>query len=163
MAPSEDGSGLSPVEKRLIHELGGDIGSGLRPFADLGRRVGLSEEEVIEAVRRLRDKGFLRRFGATLRHQRSGFTSNAMVAWRVEEERIEEAGMVLASFDQVTHCYQRRTAPGWSKNLYTMIHASSEAECLALAGRMAEAARIDDYELLFSHEELKKTSMRYFG
>lgn len=158
----EDDSGLSPVEKRLIHELGGDIDPGPRPFADLGRRVGLSEDEVVAVLRDLRRKGYLRRFGATLRHQRSGFTSNAMVAWRVEPDRIEAVGRILASFDEVTHCYQRRTAPGWPKNMYAMIHASSEEECRALAQRMAEAAGISDYELLFSHEELKKTSMRYF-
>ena len=157
-----DGLGLSPVEKRLIYELGGDIGQGARPFADLGRRVGLSEDEVISALLGLRERGYLRRFGATLGHQRSGFKANAMAAWLVEPGRIEEVGLILAAFPEVTHCYQRRTVPGWSKNLYTMIHASSEEECRALAERMAEAAGIMDYELLFSREELKKTSMRYF-
>lgn len=160
--PGPDELGLSPVEKSLIHELGGDIGPGVRPFADLGRRVGLSEDEVISALRSLRERGYLRRFGATLGHQRSGFTANAMVAWLVEPGRIEEVGLILAAFPEVTHCYQRRTVPGWSKNLYTMIHSSSEEECRALAERMAEAAGVTDYELLFSHEELKKTSMRYF-
>ena len=153
---------LSPMEKKIIHELGGDIGDGPRPFADLGDRVGATEDEVIAIIGRLRERGMLRRFGATLRHQLSGFTANAMVAWSVEADRIEEVGHLLASFTEVTHCYQRRTAPGWSKNLYTMIHASSEEEIHGLAERMAEAAGVSEYEVLFSHEELKKTSMRYF-
>jgi len=154
---------LSGVEKRLIYQLGGDIGLSPRPFAELGRRVGLSEEQVIEILQSLRERGILRRFGATLRHQLSGFTANAMASWRVEPERIEEVGAVMAAFPEVTHCYQRRTVPGWTKNLYTMIHASSEAECHRLAERMAQAAGVFDYELLFSEEELKKTSMRYFN
>ncbi|MEW6266448.1 MAG: Lrp/AsnC family transcriptional regulator [Thermodesulfobacteriota bacterium] len=153
---------LSSVEKRIIFELGGDIGAGPRPFAELGRKVGLTEAEVLTLVQRLMDKGVLRRFGATLRHQRTGFIANAMVAWRSPEERLEEAGRLLGSFPEVTHCYQRRTMPEWSKNLYTMIHASSEEECLVLIKKMAAAAGLDDYELLFSREELKKTSMRYF-
>ncbi|MDY6852612.1 MAG: Lrp/AsnC family transcriptional regulator [Thermodesulfobacteriota bacterium] len=160
--PRPDEPGLSPVEKRLIHELGGDLDSGARPFAGLGRRVGLSEDEVIRALRGLKERGYLRRFGATLGHQRSGFKANAMVAWLVEPGRIGEVGLILAAFPEVTHCYQRRTVPGWSRNLYTMIHASSEEECRALAKRMSEAAGVGDYELLFSREELKKTSMRYF-
>ncbi|MEW5724681.1 MAG: Lrp/AsnC family transcriptional regulator [Thermodesulfobacteriota bacterium] len=161
MSGPED-PGLSPVEKKIIYELGGDIGPGQRPFADLGLKLGLSEDEVLRLIRGLAERGYLRRFGATLRHQRSGFTANAMVAWRAEEDRLEAVGELLASFPEVTHCYQRRTVPGWDKNLYTMIHAGSEGECLALARRMAEAAGLAEYELLFSHEELKKTSMRYF-
>ena len=102
------GDGLSPIEKRIIYELGGDIGAGRRPFAELGEKVGLSEDEVIAAVRSLRDRGYLRRFGATLRHQKSGFTANAMVAWRVADGRIDEVGRIMSAFPEVTHCYQRR-------------------------------------------------------
>lgn len=156
------GDELTPLEKKLIHELGGDMGDGPRPFADLGRRVGLDEDRVVAMIRGLRERGFLRRFGATLRHQRSGFTANAMVAWQVEPARIEEVGRIMAAFDEVTHCYQRRTTPGWSRNLYTMIHAATPEECRILAEKMARTAGVADYELLFSNEELKKTSMRYF-
>lgn len=158
-----DTSTLSTMEKRVIHALGGDLGGGARPFADLGRKLGLSEEEVVNMVRNLRERGLMRRFGATLRHQRSGFTANAMVAWQVPEDLVEEVGCRLAAYPEVTHCYQRRAVPGWSRNLYTMIHASSEEACLAMARSMAEQVGLTDYELLFSHEELKKTSMRYFA
>ena len=154
---------FTPIEKKLIYALGGDLDHGRRPFAELGRRLGLSEIEVMDTIGRLRDRGCLRRFGATLRHQRSGFTANAMVAWRVNRGDIEAVGRKLAAFPEVTHCYQRRTVPGWDRNLYTMIHAASEEDCHELARRMAESVGVTDYELLFSHEELKKTSMRYFG
>ena len=153
---------LTPLEKRLIHELSGDIGLSPTPFEELGRRLGLSEEAVVEAVRRLKSQGILRRFGATLRHQLSGFTANAMVVWQVAEAEVEEKGRILAAFDEVTHCYHRPTVAGWPYNLYTMIHAGSEEDCRVLARRMSVAAGVPEYELLFSDEELKKTSMRYF-
>ena len=153
---------FSEKEKRLIYELGGDLGDDARPFRKLGEKIGLSEEEVIEIVSSLAERGLMRRFGATLRHQRSGFSANAMVAWRIEDGRIEEVGRILAEFPQVSHCYERRTAPGWSQNLYTMVHASSNEECQELVDRLAEAAGVHDYKVLFSDQELKKTSMRYF-
>ena len=153
---------FTEIEKRLIFELGGDLTRGLRPFADLGEKVGLSEEKVVEILRGFRSSGVLRRFGATLRHQRSGFKANAMAAWRVDPDRVDEVGRILAAFPEVTHCYRRRTAPGWNRNLYTMLHAQSEEELTALARNMSQKAGVEDYELLFSHEELKKTSMRYF-
>ena len=153
---------LTPGEKKVIYELGGDLEAVARPYAAIGQKVGLSEEEVIGIIGRLKDRGILRRLGATLRHQLSGFTANAIAAWRVDPERIQEVGDKLARFQEVTHCYQRPEAPGWSKNLYTMIHAQSEEECRQLARRMSLAVEVTDYELLFSQEELKKTSMRYF-
>ena len=107
-------------------------------------------------------RGVIRRFGATLRHQKTGFTANAMVAWQVKEDRIEEVGEKMASFHQVSHCYRRDPTDTWPYNLYTMIHANDEQSCRQTARKLAETASIDDYTLLFSQEELKKTSMVYF-
>jgi hypothetical protein len=43
-----------------------------------------------------------------------------------------------------------------------MVHGRSEHECRELVAHMAEEAGVHDYEMLFSLEELKKTSMRYY-
>jgi len=86
-----------------------------------------------------------------------------MGAWKVDERRIDEIGRIMTSFRQVSHCYRRDPAPQWPYNLYTMIHADDEAACRETALRMAKAAGVDDCALLFSREELKKTSMVYFA
>jgi len=156
-------SRLTPLEKRIIHELTGDMGLGARPFKDIAERVGTSEEQVLAVIRDLKERRLMRRFGATLRHQLSGFTANAMVVWRVDPERVEEIGQLLASFREVSHCYHRPPPPGWPYNLYTMIHGSSKEDCEDQAGRMSARVGIVEYELLFSYKEMKKTSMRYFG
>ncbi len=103
------------------------------------------------------------RFGATLRHQRTGYRANAMAAWQVEEERIDAVGRIMAEFRQVSHCYRRNPTPAWPYNLYTMIHAEDEPACRETARQMAAAAGVAVYSLLFSREELKKTSMVYFA
>jgi hypothetical protein len=43
-----------------------------------------------------------------------------------------------------------------------MIHAKDEASCLELARNISTETSIDKYTVLFSREELKKTSMEYF-
>jgi hypothetical protein len=85
-----------------------------------------------------------------------------MVAWIVPENRIKEVGEMLAEFREVTHCYHRRPQKDWRYNLYTMIHGSSRDECRKTAQRMSQASGTDDYVLLFSEKEFKKTSMQYF-
>ena len=110
----------------------------------------------------LKKQGIIRRFGATLRHQEAGFSSNAMIAWLVPDDRVEEAGNILAKFREVTHCYQRKPQADWRYNLYTMVHGSNRDQCYQIAERMSHSVGIDEYVLLFSEKEFKKTSMEYF-
>lgn len=154
---------LSEIEKKVIAAVGGDIPVTPQPFLELAREAGVTEEAFLETLRGLIARGVIRRFGATLRHQQSGYRANAMGAWRVPEERVEEVGRAFASFREVSHCYRRTPLPEWPYNLYTMIHADDEEACRAIARRMAGSSGVSDYLLLFSREELKKTSMAYFA
>lgn len=150
------------LEKKVIAALQGDIPVSPQPYRQIADAIGVDEETVIDVIRDLRDRGVIRRFGATLRHQKSGFNANAMVAWQVDEARIEKAGEQIAGYGEVTHCYRRDPAPGWPYNLYTMVHAADEAGCREIARRIARETGITEYTLLFSRRELKKTSMQYF-
>jgi DNA-binding Lrp family transcriptional regulator len=153
---------LSETEKKVISALQGNIPVCERPYLALGQTLGMSEDEVIATAQALHDRGVIRRFGATLKHQKSGYKANAMVAWKVEEDRVEAVGPAMAAFDEVTHCYRRDPSGTWPYNLYTMVHASNEAACHAIAKKISAAIGVTEYTLLFSKQELKKTSMRYF-
>jgi DNA-binding Lrp family transcriptional regulator len=153
---------LTDTEKNVIASIQQDMPVVERPYLHLAQRMGLSEDTFLETLQRLCDRGIIRRFGATLRHQRTGYVANAMAAWRVAEDRIEEVGARMAAFRQVSHCYRRNPTPKWPYNLYTMIHADDEAACRETALEMSRTAGVNDYALLFSREELKKTSMVYF-
>ena len=154
---------LSHIEKRVIASIQGDIDISARPYLKIAEDLDISEEKLLEILQGLCDRGVIRRFGATLRHQKSGFSANAMVAWQVPEDRIEAVGTTMAGFAQVSHCYRRSPSGPWPFNLYTMVHATSEEECHAIAADMAAKAGVDNYSLLFSRRELKKTSMAYFA
>jgi DNA-binding Lrp family transcriptional regulator len=153
---------LTDREKEVIASIQGDIPIVSRPYAALAKAIGISEDDFIQTLQDLTDRGVIRRFGATLRHQKSGFQANAMTAWQVEEDRIETVGKIMASFRAVSHCYRRDPADGWPYNLYTMIHGKSEDDCRNTARKMAEKSGVHSYLLLFSSRELKKISMTYF-
>ncbi len=153
---------LNDLEKKVVAAIQGDIPISQRPYEELANEIGVTEDDFIEALNSLHDRGLIRRFGATLRHQMSGYKANAMVAWNVNEARVHSIGEIFASFSCVSHCYRRNPVKTWPYNLYTMIHAQKKDECIRLAGEMAEKAGVDDYSLLFSKKELKKTSMEYF-
>ena len=153
---------LTDLEKKVIAAIQGDIPIVPRPYRVLAEAIGIPENTLLETLQNLTDRGVIRRFGATLRHQKSGFQANAMTAWQVEEARIEEVGRIMASFRAVSHCYRRDPAEDWPYNLYTMIHGKNEEECRRTARKMAEKSGVDTYQMLFSRRELKKISMTYF-
>jgi len=153
---------IDELDKKVIGHIQGDLSLDQRPFAAIALRIGIIEAELVERIRNLKNRGIIRRFGATLRHQEAGFSSNAMVAWLVPDDRVEQAGKLLAQFREVTHCYQRKPQGEWRYNLYTMVHGSDRDQCYRIADRMSRSAGIDDYVLLFSEKEFKKTSMKYF-
>jgi len=150
------------LEKKIIAAIQEDMAITERPYLEISEKLGISEDTLLETLQSLCERGIIRRYGATLRHQKTGFTANAMAAWQVAENRVEEVGNRLASFKQVSHCYRRNPTEGWPFNLYTMIHANDEESCRQTARNMSQEAGVENYSLLFSRKELKKTSMVYF-
>lgn len=153
---------LNELEKKVIAAIQGDIPICDHPYRELAHRIGLSEETLLATLTDLRRRDLIRRFGATLRHQKSGYSANAMGAWQVPEARVEEVGRIMAAYRQISHCYRRNPSGDWPYNLYTMIHAQSEDACWEIARGIADQAAVENFTLLFSRRELKKTSMTYF-
>ena len=153
---------IGDTEKAIIRLIQGDLPVHPRPFKVMAEAVDIPEAEFISRVRRLKQDGIIRRFGATLRHQEAGFSANAMVAWRVPEEQIEAVGQTLSAVKSVSHCYHRAPQRDWPYTLYAMVHGGTRDECHAIAEALAEETGIADYVLLFSEREFKKTSMEYY-
>ena len=154
---------LTELEKKIIAATQGDMPVVERPYAQIAQELAIGEEQLLRVLRDLVRRGVIRRFGATLRHQKSGFSANAMTAWKVDEARIDEVGRIMSSFREVSHCYRRDPTEDWQFNLYTMIHGKDEDHCRQTAKKMAIEANVQDYQMLFSRRELKKTSMKYFS
>ena len=153
---------IDEVDKQIIHYLQGDLAVIERPFAVIAEKIGISEAEFLERVELLKRRRILRRFGATLRHQLAGFSANAMVAWRVPEDRVDETGRLMAAFREGSHCYERKVEGDWEYNLFAMIHGKNRKACESVARRIADEIGLDDYIVLQSLKEYKKTSPTYF-
>ncbi|TET54644.1 MAG: Lrp/AsnC family transcriptional regulator [Desulfobacteraceae bacterium] len=153
---------IEELEKKIIHYLQGDLPVTPKPFALLADKIGIREEDLLEKTQMLKEQGILRRFGATLRHQLAGFHTNAMVAWRVPENKVEKSGNLMAGFREVSHCYQRRIHGEWKYNLFTMIHGKNNKDCEHIAKKIADMVEVNEYVVLLSLKEYKKTSPKYF-
>lgn len=155
---------FSAAERAALAIVQGNLPDSLTPYADIAAQTGLAESDVLDLLSRLRASGAIRRFGASIRHQRTGWTHNAMVAWIADEAAADVCGPIAAAHARVSHAYYRPSpAPDWPYTLYTMVHGRSEAECMGVVEDLLGAWPLRDYAVLRSLRELKKTSMTYFA
>lgn len=154
---------FTETERAVLRIVQRDLPDGLTPYADIARETGTDEAFVLNLLQRLKDNGAIRRFGASVKHQRAGFVHNAMVAWIIGDDHVDEAGEAAAKNRNVSHCYHRPTSePDWPYTLYTMIHGKTEEECRAVIHELAAIPHMGEHAVLTSVKELKKISMTYF-
>jgi DNA-binding Lrp family transcriptional regulator len=123
----------------------------------------MTECDLLDRAQAFLSSSVMRRFAAVLKHTRAGYRSNAMVCWRVEDDRIDEIGARFASHPAVSHCYRRPTSPDWPYPLYTMVHCRSAGELDRTIQELADLSGLHDYLVLRSLREYKKTRVRYFN
>ncbi len=154
---------ITPAVKAAILALQEDLPAEPRPFDHLATAHGLEVHHLLATAVDLLDAGVMRRYAAVLRHRKVGFAVNCMTVWNAPADRAEQVGQTLAEFPEVTHCYLRPTWPGWSHNLYAMVHCRSDEQCQDLIRRMKAATGLTDMLAVYSTKEYKKVRLQYFS
>ncbi len=97
---------MDKIDKKILNILQASFPVVPEPFDAVGAEVGISGDEVIERVRRLKEKGIIRRIGAVFDGRALGYTSTLCAA-RVPEEKIRTFADIVNSYPGVTHNYRR--------------------------------------------------------
>ena len=155
----------TPITERdiaVIRAVQDDMPLVPHPFEECAASQGMTEDELFAGMEDLKRRGHLRRVAAILHHRRAGYAANAMAVWSVPEDRAEELGRRMAEFAAVSHCYQRPVYEDWKYNLFSMIHGRKVTDCEQIVDAIRDAIGIEDYAVLYSTKEYKKTRVRYF-
>ena len=97
---------LDVVDKKLLTLAQEGLSLSTEPFRDLGIALGVSEEEVLSRLRRLKEGKVIRRIGGIFETRNLGFDST-LVAAQVPADRLEEVAAIIGSYPGVTHLYER--------------------------------------------------------
>ncbi len=100
---------MDDIEKRILNEIQSDFPLVASPYLELGERLNLSEDELVERVKKLKEKGVIRRIGGNFHSSRLDFSSTLCAA-KVPEEKIDHFVEVVNSYPGVTHNYLRKHA-----------------------------------------------------
>ena len=133
------------------------------PFSAIATQLGIKPDEVVERLQRLREEKIIRKFGLFVRKNKVGMSANAMVVWAVPSNRVQEVAEFFSRFREVTHCYERGTAPNWRYNVYTVIHGVERKTVNEFVKMLSAAVEVKDYLILFSAREFVRRSTGRVG
>ncbi|MBF0450888.1 MAG: AsnC family transcriptional regulator [Candidatus Magnetomorum sp.] len=97
---------IDDIDKIIINRIQSDFPMTNRPYRTLANELLLDEATIISRIKKLKDKGIIRRIGGNFSPEKLNFQSTLCAA-NVPEDTIESFTAVVNSFDGVTHNYLR--------------------------------------------------------
>jgi DNA-binding Lrp family transcriptional regulator len=97
---------MDRIDREIINEIQSHFPLRSRPFREVGKKLHLSEKEVLLRVSRLKNEGIIRRIGANFNSRRLGFTSTLCAA-KVPKDRLADFIEAVNRYPGVTHNYER--------------------------------------------------------
>lgn len=134
---------MENLEQKILEIIQDGFPLEERPYAALGRLLGVSEEEAFGCVERLRESGVIRRLGGVYDSRRLGYISR-LCAGVVPEGNLDGFAAAADKIPAITHNYIRSHA----YNVWFTVIARSEAEIQeTVRGLEAETALHDAHVL----------------
>lgn len=121
---------LDTIDRKLLDIIQTAFPLVPRPYEDLGRQLGISEEEALARVKAMKEKKIIRRLGANFQSAKLGFRSTLCGA-HVPEEKLDAFIADVNALPGVTHNYLRNHDFNvW----FTLIGPSWEDVCATIRG-----------------------------
>lgn len=131
---------VDALDRTLLNRLQDGIEPVSRPFAALSRELGVSEDDIVARIARLRESGLLTRFGPMFDAARMG-GAYCLCAMIVPEERFADVTDAVNAFAEVAHNYRREHR----FNMWFVLATETEAGVAATAQAIERATGLKVY------------------
>jgi Transcriptional regulators len=129
---------MDNVDRQLLDIIQTGFPLTPRPYADLGQRLGIGEDEALERVRALKQSKIIRRLGANFQSAKLGFVSTLCAA-KVPQEKMDDFVARVNACPGVTHNYLREHA----YNIWFTLISPSREEAQATLDGISAATGVD--------------------
>jgi DNA-binding Lrp family transcriptional regulator len=99
-------TGIDAIDRRLINRLQEPLPIVPEPFAEVADEIGLSEDDLLDRLVRLRGDGVITRFGPFIDAEAMG-GAFCLCAMAVPPERFDEVTDIVNDHPEVAHNYER--------------------------------------------------------
>lgn len=131
------------VDRKLLNRIQSDFPLVERPFEELGKSLGISGEEAIGRIHRLKEEKIIRQVSAIFDTRALGYQSS-LVAMKVDPQRVDEAAEVVNRHPGVSHNYKRNHA----FNIWFTIALPPQSSLERTIGRLHELAGAESTRIL---------------
>ena len=97
---------MDEIDKKILNILQKEFPLEEQPFLIVAQRCGISEEEALSRIQKMKDDGIIRRIGAVFDGAKLGRVSTLCAA-RVPKEKLENFVNIVNANKGVTHNYLR--------------------------------------------------------
>ena len=97
---------MDDTDKAILNRIQSDFPITSRPYLAIANDLGLSENDIIKRLSRLKENKIIRRIGGNFVPEKLGFVSTLCAA-KVEEDKIDLFASIVNQYHGVTHNYQR--------------------------------------------------------
>ncbi|WP_031513667.1 AsnC family transcriptional regulator [Desulfofalx alkaliphila] len=130
---------LDAIDRKLLNMAQSNFPIVARPYKELGHRLGISEEQVIERLQRLKDEDYIRRLGGIFDSRKLGY-KGTLCGIKVPAHRIDEVAAVVNSYPGITHNYLREG----EYNMWFTVLANSPDKVKKILEEISEKTGITD-------------------
>ena len=130
---------MDEIDKKILNILQKEFPLEEQPFLVVGKRCGISEDETIRRVQKMKEKGIIRRIGAVFDGVKLGRVSTLCAA-RVPEEQIDSFVKIVNANKNVTHNYQRNH----EYNIWFTVNAANAEELEKFLKEVKEKTGVTD-------------------
>ncbi|MCK5166634.1 MAG: Lrp/AsnC family transcriptional regulator [Rhodospirillaceae bacterium] len=134
------------TDKKLLNDYQRDFPLVPRPYAEIGKSLGISEGEVLEDFARYIGNKTISRIGAVVKPGTVG--SSTLAAMKVPQEKLIEIAKIVSSFDEVNHNYEREH----SFNLWFVITAPNQTRLNNVLTEIEHKTGITPMNLPMEHD-----------
>jgi siroheme decarboxylase len=130
---------MDEIDKKILNILQKEFPLAEQPFLVVAGKCGISEEEVLRRVQKMKDDGIIRRIGAVFAGDKLGRVSTLCAA-RVPDEKLKNFVSAVNLFSGVTHNYLRNH----EYNVWFTVNAAARSEIDAFLAQLKEKTGVAD-------------------
>jgi DNA-binding Lrp family transcriptional regulator len=130
---------LDKMDARLLDYIQSGLPVSSEPYLEMAHLLNTTEEDIIARLRRLVDKGIIRRLGAVFDSRKVGYTGT-LCAMKVPAARITEVAAIINNYPGITHNYLREH----DYNMWFTLLAESRENIGAILDEIRKKTAIED-------------------
>lgn len=141
---SADVNRLDEVDRKIVQLLQDNFPLVERPWREVGDKLNLTEDEVINRLKRLNERGVTRKIGPIIDSSKVGLTAATLVGMKVPKHKVNDVAREINQYSSVSHNYEREH----EYNVWFTLTATNNNELISTLEEIRQKTGIHPSDIL---------------